>query len=34
MPKEQQADYPLSGGLFSIDIEQQGFVYPACTLSR
>jgi xylono-1,5-lactonase len=34
MSKEQQADYPLSGGLFSIDIEQQGFVYPACALSR
>lgn len=34
MPKAEQLDYPLSGGLFSIDIEQQGFVYPPCTLSR
>ncbi len=34
MPKEEQANFPLSGGLFSIDVEQQGFVYPPCTIRR
>ncbi|WOH36146.1 SMP-30/gluconolactonase/LRE family protein [Thalassotalea fonticola] len=32
MSAEAQLQFPLSGGLFSIDVEQQGFAYPATAI--